>query len=69
MDSMTIEALRTELDKLGVPRHFYAINGHLSADTHMLNQVYHYWEYFYFDKRGNTRDHRKFENEMRNYRP
>lgn len=60
---MTVEELQIELDNLGVPQSFYSINGHLSADTYMLNQVYTYWEYFYFDERGNTRDYRKFEDE------
>ncbi len=60
---MTVEELQIELDKLGVSRSFYSINGHLSSDTHILNQVYTYWEYFYFDERGNTRNYRKFENE------
>ncbi len=33
---MTVEELQAELDRLGVPRSFYAINGHLSSDTHIL---------------------------------
>lgn len=60
---MTVKELKVKFDRLGVPKSFYAINGHLSSDTHMLNQVYAYWEYFYFDERGNTRNYRKFENE------
>ena len=48
---MTIETLQIELDKLGVPRNFYSINGNLSSDTYILNKVHTYWEYFYFDEK------------------
>lgn len=60
---MTIETLQIELDKLGVPPRFYSINGHLSSDTYILNQVYNYWEYFYFDEKGCATGYRKFESE------
>ena len=60
---MTVKELQIALDKLGVPQSFYAINGHLSPDTHMLNRVHAYWEYFYFDEKGHTRNYRKFESE------
>ena len=60
---MTIETLQIELDKLGVPRNFYSINGNLVSDTYILNQVYTQWEYFYFDEKGHTRNYRKFESE------
>lgn len=60
---MTIETLQIELDKLGVPRNFYSINGNLSSDTYILNKVHTYWEYFYFDEKGHTRNYRKFESE------
>lgn len=62
-NNITVEELKSELDRPGVPRNFYSINVYLSADTYMLNQVYTYWEYFYFDERGNTRDYRKLEGE------
>ncbi|MCI9510277.1 MAG: hypothetical protein HFF10_11160 [Angelakisella sp.] len=60
---MTVEELQAELDRLGVPRSFYAINGHLSSDTHILEWVHTYWQYFYFDEKGNANDCRKFEQE------
>lgn len=60
---MTVDELRAELDRLGVPRNFYAINGHLSSDTHILERVHTYWQYFYFDEKGSACDHRKFEKE------
>lgn len=60
---MTVKELQIALDKLGVPQSFYAINGHLSPDTHMLNRVHAYWEYFYFDEKGTARNYRKFDHE------
>ena len=60
---MTVGELQAELDRLGVPRSFYAINGHLSSDTHILEWVHTYWQYFYFDEKGNANDCRKFEQE------
>ncbi len=60
---MNVEELKRALDRLGVPHRFYSINGNLSSDTHILNQVYHYWEYFYFDEKGRTTGYRKFERE------
>lgn len=60
---MTVDELRAELDRLGVPRNFYAINGHLSSDTHILERVHTYWQYFYFDEKGSADNYRKFETE------
>lgn len=60
---MNIAELKDELDKLGVPHSFYSINGFLTGDTHILNRVYTYWEYFYFDEKGNEIGYRRFENE------
>ncbi len=60
---MNVRELKMELDRLGVPPRFYSINGHLSSDTHILNQVYDYWESFYFDEKGRTTGYKKFESE------
>lgn len=42
---MIVDELKVELDRLGIPQNFYFINGHLYSHTHMLNQVYVYWEF------------------------
>jgi len=60
---MNVRELKMELDRFGVPPNFYSINGNLSSNTHILNQVYHYWEYFYFDEKGRTTGYRRFESE------
>ena len=60
---MDVKELVNKLEELKVPHRFYSINGHLSPDTYFLNQVYHYWECFYFDERGGTNNYRKFDNE------
>lgn len=60
---MNAEELREELEKIGVPKRWYAINGHLCSDRHMLNFVHTYWEYFYFDERGGVNSYKKFNSE------
>ena len=66
---MNIRQLEKELDNLGVPKDYYSINGHLSLDTYILNQVYTKWEYFYFDEKGNQEGYKSFgdENEACEY--
>lgn len=60
---MNISDLIEKLDKLGVPKRYYSINGNLSSDTYILNEVYGKWEYFYFDERGNRNNVKIFDNE------
>ena len=60
---MNIQEWEKEIEKLGIPSRRYSINGHLCSDTHILNEVYYYWEYFYMDEKGNQIDYRKFDNE------
>jgi hypothetical protein len=60
---VNIEELEIELNKLGVPKNYYSINGHLRANTYMLNKVYSKWEYFCFDEKGNKLGYRTFEDE------
>lgn len=60
---MNIIELQDALDKLGVPRRWYSINGDLTSDIHILNHVYTYWEYFYFDEKGQENGYKRFENE------
>ncbi len=60
---MNVAELKRELDKLGVPCSFYSINGDLSGDTHILEHVHAYWEYFYFDEKGRETGYRRFEKE------
>lgn len=60
---MNVVELKGELDKLGVPHGFYSINGDLTGDTHILNYVHTYWEYFYFDEKGRESGYRRFEKE------
>lgn len=60
---MNVEELRRRLDELGVPQRFYTINGHLASDTYILNWVHSFWEYFYFDEKGQARGVKRFESE------
>ena len=60
---MNISNLLLNIEKLGVPKSYYSINGSLSSDTYILNQVYDKWEYFYFDEKGNKNDYQMFDNE------
>ena len=60
---MNVAELKVELEKLGVPQNFYSINGFLTGDTHILNHVHTYWEYYYFDEKGCETGYRRFENE------
>ena len=55
--------MRIALDKLGVPRNFYSINGNLSGDTHILDFVHDHWVYFYFDEKGRVTGEKRFEYE------
>lgn len=60
---MNVQELKKEIEKLGVPSRRYSINGHLCSDTHILNEVYYYWEYFYMDEKGRQMNYRRFDNE------
>lgn len=60
---MNTSQLEKELDTLGVPKDYYAINGHLASDIYILNQVYTKWEYFYFDEKGNQEGYKSFDDE------
>ena len=46
---MDVKELKEQLKAMGVPERYYAINGDLGSDKCILNKVYYYWEYFYFD--------------------
>lgn len=52
-----------KIEELNIPSHYYSINDSISADTYILNKVYNYWEFFYFDERGGQNDYQKFDNE------
>lgn len=60
---MNISSLVEKLEELGVPKRYYSINGKLSSDTYILNEVYGKWEYFYFDEKGNKNNVKLFDNE------
>lgn len=60
---MNVSCLIQKLNEIGVPKQFYTINGDLSPDTYVLNQVYGKWECFYYDEKGNYNEYRTFENE------
>lgn len=60
---MNIEELKRTLDELGVPPRWYVINGSLKSNVYVLNYVHTYWEYFYFDERGNENGYKKFRKE------
>lgn len=60
---INISSLLEKLNEIGVPKRYYSINGHLSSDTYILNQIYNKWEYFYFDEKGNKNDYKIFDNE------
>ena len=57
---MNTQEMIDELNRIGVPQKDYRINGHLTSDTYFFNQIYHYWEVFYFDEKGNQNDYRQF---------
>ena len=50
------------LDEIGVPKRYYSINGDLSSDTYILNEIYGKWECFYFDEKGNRNNYKIFTN-------
>jgi hypothetical protein len=60
---MDIFHLLKELERREVPKRYYSINGDLSSDIHVLNQLYGKWEYFYFDEKGNRNNYHTFDNE------
>ena len=60
---MNIAYLVKKLDEIGVPKRYYAINGDLSSDTYILNQIHGRWEYFYYDEKGNKNDYKTFDTE------
>lgn len=60
---MDVLNLVKKLDRMGIPKQYYSINGDLSSDTYILNEVYGKWECFYFDEKGNRNDYKTFTNE------
>ena len=48
---MRVEELKEKLNELKVPKEWYSINEGLKFDAYILNKVYYYWEYFYFETR------------------
>lgn len=60
---MNVKQLEKILNNLGIPKNYYSINGHLVADTYILNQVYSKWEYFYYDEKGNQEGYKSFDDE------
>ena len=60
---MNVKDFIEKLNEMGVPKSWYSINGGLKSDTCILNEVHNYWEYFYFDERGNTNGYKRFNNE------
>ena len=61
--SLDIEELKWKLDELKVPKRYYSINGEITPNTYILQQVYSYWEYYYVDERGGQNEYRRFDNE------
>lgn len=59
MDILDLEKI---LDEIGVPKRYYSINGDLSSDTYILNEIYGKWECFYFDEKGNRNNYKIFTN-------
>lgn len=60
---MTESELKIELNKLKVPEEWYSINEGIKFDAYILNKIYYFWEYFYFDERGEKNEYKKFDNE------
>lgn len=60
---MDIIYLEKELNNLGIPKHYYSINGDLKSDTYILNNICSKWEYFYLDEKGNREGYKSFEDE------
>lgn len=60
---MNIKELRAILNELSIPNRYYSINGNISSDTYIFQQVYNYWECFYIDERGNQNDYHRFYHE------
>ena len=60
---MKIEELQKNLAELKIPKRRYVINDSYPADTHVLQQNYNIWEYFYFDERGEKNDYKIFKTE------
>lgn len=60
---MTIDELKIELKRINVPKSWYLINDGIKTDAHILNKVYSYWEYFYFDEKGTEQGYIRFDNE------
>lgn len=60
---MTIVEFKKKLKQLNIPKSWYSIDGDIKSDTHILNKVHTYWEYFYFDEKGEEQGYVRFDNE------
>ena len=60
---MDVAELVFKLEEAKVPQRWYSINGNLCTDTYILNQVYDWWECYYFDEKGNIKNYHRFSNE------
>lgn len=60
---MDKEALKEELDKLGINPDAYSLDGDIEPDKIVLYQNYDKWEVFYFDERGGRNREKVFYRE------
>lgn len=51
------------IEELNIPKRRYSINGDISSDIYILQEVHTYWETFYIDERGGENDYHRFDNE------
>ena len=60
---MNIKELKKNIEELNIPKRRYSINGDISSDIYILQEVHTYWETFYIDERGGENDYHRFDNE------
>lgn len=62
-DNNEYKRAEKNIEELNIPKRRYSINGDISSDIYILQEVHTYWETFYIDERGGENDYHRFDNE------
>lgn len=62
-DNNEYKRAEKNIEEINIPKRRYSINGDISSDIYILQEVHTYWETFYIDERGGENDYHRFDNE------
>ena len=60
---MTKSELKSELNKINVPKEHYSLNEGIKVDAYIVEKYNDIWRYYYFDEKGQGSDLNLFKSE------